>query len=89
MPYEVAASVARADFMKLVKEIKRGRRIFIRHRDEPAAVLMSFKEYQSYKAMERLFRNPGDMKRIQEARAEIAAGKGRKYDDLRKEFGLA
>ena len=34
MPYEVAASVARADFMKLVKEIKRGRRIFIRHRDE-------------------------------------------------------
>ena len=54
----------------------------------PAAVLMSAAEYESWKETMEIMSDPELMKAIKEGEAEIAAGKGIPWKDVKKELGF-
>ena len=53
----------------------------------PAAVLMSVKEYESWKETIEIMSDPGLMKEIKEGEKEIENGKGMKWEEAKKELG--
>jgi len=81
-------SKAREDLPKLVDNAsKKLDEYIITVNGTPAAVLMSVKEYESWKETIEIMSTPGLMKVIKEGEKEIEEGKGVDWEKAKKELG--
>src|SRR5262249_23495384 len=71
----LAASEARQQFLKLVKETLEGDEIIITKHGKPAVVLIDFEQLETVKWLARLWSDPEAMRRMKEGMEDVKAGR--------------
>lgn len=85
----IPISQARKDFSTLVKNAeKKLDEYIITVNGEPQVVLMSVKEYESWRETIEILSDPGLMEAIREGEKDIKEGRVYDWEDVEKELGL-
>jgi antitoxin YefM len=84
----ISATTARANLYDLIDEVaKTGKRVGITKKGETKVILMSVEELESWEETNEILSDKKLMKDIRVAEKELAEGKGKSWEEVKKELG--
>ncbi len=84
----ISATQARANLYDLIDEVAlSGKRVGITKRGETKTVLMSAEEFDSWNETNEILEDKKLMRIIMQSEKELAEGKGKDWEDVKKELG--
>ncbi len=84
----ISATNARANLYDLIDQVsKTGKRVGITKKGETKVVLMSAEEFDSWNETNEILADKKLMRIIRQSEKELAEGKGRDWEDVKKELG--